>query len=298
VYAAITAGGCVDPEFAKAIGTDVKALAPLGNRLVIDAAIDAARELGVAGIAVVGGEQVRAHCAHRVDRFIDASGDGVENIRLALGAFDFDRLVYLTSDLPFVTGPDLAAFVTASSGAQLAMPLAEAKAYERAYPFSPTPTMALGGERFANGSAFVIDRAALGPLETLAGQFLPLAEAKAYERAYPFSPTPTMALGGERFANGSAFVIDRAALGPLETLAGQFFAARKSLPRLAMLLGPALVFRFVTKQLRIGDIETRARTVFNLDARAIRGAAPSLCYDIDTIADWEYAAQLARSTYV
>jgi len=247
VYAAITAGGCVDPEFAKAIGTDVKALAPLGNRLVIDAAIDAARELGVAGIAVVGGEQVRAHCAHRVDRFIDASGDGVENIRLALGAFDFDRLVYLTSDLPFVTGPDLAAFVTASSGAQLAMPL---------------------------------------------------AEAKAYERAYPFSPTPTMALGGERFANGSAFVIDRAALGPLETLAGQFFAARKSLPRLAMLLGPALVFRFVTKQLRIGDIETRARTVFNLDARAIRGAAPSLCYDIDTIADWEYAAQLARSTYV
>ena len=246
MYAVITAGGRVEPDFAAAIGIDVKALAPLGERRLIDAAIDAARAIGVAGIAVVGGERVRAHCSDRVDRFIDAADDGVENIRRALAAFPFERLVYLTSDLPFVNGDDLAAFVGASADAQLTMPL---------------------------------------------------ADAKAYERAYPFAPSHTMSLGGERFANGSVFVIDRAALAPLESLAGQFFIARKSLPKMAMLLGPALVMRFITRQLRIRDIEGRARALFGLDARAIRGSAPSLCYDIDTLVEWQYAERLCRSTY-
>jgi len=246
VYAVITAGGRVDPAFAAAIGIEVKALAPLGQRLLIDAAIDAARAIGVKGVAVVGGERVRAHCGNRVDRFIDAAEDGVENIRRALAAFEFDRLVYLTSDLPFITGDDLAAFVHASAEAQLTMPL---------------------------------------------------ADAKAYERAYPFAPVHTMSLGGERFANGSVFAIDRAALAPLETLAGEFFTARKSLPKLAVLLGPALVLRFLTRQLRIRDIEGRARALFGLDARAIRGSAPSLCYDIDSIAEWKYAEQLCRNSY-
>jgi molybdopterin-guanine dinucleotide biosynthesis protein A len=242
VYAVITAGGRVGPEFAAAIGTDVKALAPLGNGRLIDSAIDAARALDVRAIAVVGGADVRAYCADRVDVVIDAAEDGVENIRRALHAFSFERLVYLTSDLPFVDGDGLRAFVQRADGAAIAMAL---------------------------------------------------ANADAYDATFPAAPSHAVSLGGERLANGSAFVIDRSALAPLERVAGQFFNARKSLLRLALLLGPALCLRFATKRLTISAIEARARTVLGVDARAIRDCSPGLCYDVDDIADWTYAHSFA-----
>ncbi|GAC1422705.1 MAG: hypothetical protein NVSMB5_16310 [Candidatus Velthaea sp.] len=243
MFAVITAGGRVDPVFAQAIGTGVKALAPLGGGFLIDSSIAAARAIGVDGIAVVGGPEVRAHCAHQVDVFINAADDGVENIRRALHAFpQFDRLVYLTSDIPFVDGAGLQDFVDRSRGLAL--------------------TMAL-------------------------------ASGDMYDAAFPAAPPHAVTLSGERIANGSVFVIDRSALESLESLAGRFFKARKSLVRLAALLGPVLCLRFALRQLDIGAIEGRARSMLGVDARAIREASPGLCYDIDTLADWAYAHSLA-----
>lgn len=242
MHAVITAGGRVDGDFAAAIGTHVKALAPLGSRTLIDAAIGAAREVGVEGIAVVGGPEVRAHCAGRVERLLDADADGVENIRRALAAFDFSRLLYLTSDLPFVDGAGLADFIARSRGAAV--------------------TMAL-------------------------------ASAEGYDAAYPGAPAHVMALGGERFANGSVFTIDRSARDAVAHLAGRFFAARKSTLRLAMLLGPVLCARFALKRLPIAAVEARARAVLGVPARAVRDASPGLCFDVDTLEDWAYAHALA-----
>lgn len=76
LHAVITAGGRVEGAFARSIGTDVKALAPLGSRRLIDAAIEAARGAGAEAIAVVGGEAVRAHCGDRIERFIDEALEG------------------------------------------------------------------------------------------------------------------------------------------------------------------------------------------------------------------------------
>ena len=103
VYAVVTAGGRVPPPFAAIIGTDVKALAPLGRRRLIDPVIDAARNAGVCGLAIVGPPAVRAHCSHRVDRFVEGAQSGVENILRALRAFpQAERIAFLTSDMPFV----------------------------------------------------------------------------------------------------------------------------------------------------------------------------------------------------
>jgi len=244
MYAVITAGGRVDADFARAIGSEYKALAPLGNaRRLIDASIDAARSIDVAGIAVVGSSEVLQYCADRIDVPIVAAEEGVENIRRALHAFaDFDRLVYLTSDIPFADGAALGAFVERSNGIAL--------------------TMAL-------------------------------ASGDAYDAAFPAAPPHVMTLGRERIANGSAFVIDRSAIEQLELVAGRFFDARKSLPRLALLLGPLLCLRFALKRLDIATIERRARAILGVDARAIRAAGPGLCYDVDTLADWAYAHSFA-----
>jgi GTP:adenosylcobinamide-phosphate guanylyltransferase len=120
-----------------------------------------------------------------------------------------------------------------------------------------------------------------------------LADAAVYEAAFPAAPPHALSLAGERVANGNAFLISRSAIAPLETVAGRFFNARKNLARLALLLGPNLCLRYACKSLRIADIEHRARRVLGFDVRAIRDAAPGLCYDVDTVQDWAYAHSLA-----
>jgi molybdopterin-guanine dinucleotide biosynthesis protein A len=126
-----------------------------------------------------------------------------------------------------------------------------------------------------------------------AGIAMALADADAYAADYPASPGHAIRLGSERIANGSVFLIDGAAIDPVAATAGRFFSARKSLPRLALLLGPALLAKFALGRLRISDVEARARAVLGLDARAIRNCAPATCYDIDSLADWTYAHSLA-----
>jgi CTP:molybdopterin cytidylyltransferase MocA len=237
--AVITAGGKVRGEFARAIGTDIKALAPLGSCRLIDPAIEAARSIGVDAIAVIGSNAVADYCGERVERVVDAANSGTQNILRALRVFpEADRLVFLTSDMPFIDAAGLRAFVERSSRSALTM--------------------------------------ALSP-------------AGAYVAQFPGAPPHVVRFGRESFANGSAFVIDAGAFAPLERVAGKFFSARKSLPRLAALLGPALCVRFACRRLRIADIEARAAAVLGVDARAIVDASPGLCYDVDDLADWSYA---------
>jgi GTP:adenosylcobinamide-phosphate guanylyltransferase len=244
LYAVITAGGRAGAELSRACGSDVKALASLGGRRLIDPVIEAARACDVAGIAVVGPPAVAAYCGERVERMIPSVASGAENIVRALRSFpQAGRLVFLTSDLPFIDAAALHDFIVRSSQTAL--------------------TMAL-------------------------------APAGAYEAAFPGAPSHSVTLGGERFANGSAFVIDRTAVAALERIAGRFFAARKSLPRLAALLGPVLCARFACRRLRISDIEGRAAKILRVSARAIVDAAPGLCYDVDDLADWRYAQARLR----
>jgi hypothetical protein len=118
---------------------------------------------------------------------------------------------------------------------------------------------------------------------------LPLATATAYEAAYPGAPPHVTALGGERVASGSVFFIGSRARAPVRAVAGEFFRARKSAVGMARLLGGALLLRFLVRRLRIADVERRAERVLGVRATAIRAAAPGLCYDVDTLADYRYA---------
>lgn len=242
MIAAITAGGRVDGELAAAIGTSVKALARVGAATLVDAAIAAARDAGASRIAVIGGAEVRAHCSGAVDAVIDESTDGRENIRRAIATGIGEPLLLLTSDLPFVDGSSLAAFLHACGDADVALPLASAADYERAYPGAPPHLTRIGNERVANGSVVY------------------------------FAPD----------------VAPRVLV-----VAGRLFEARKSLLRMAALLGPALLARFATGTLRVAHVEARAQALLGIAARAVRNAAPNLCYDIDTLEDYRYARAYA-----
>jgi len=240
--AVVTAGGLAAPEFAALLGTNVKALAPLGAGRLIDPVIEAVRGIRGMALAVVGPLAVRDYCEHRTDRFIEAAAAGGENIVRALRAFpDASQIVFLTSDLPFVDAAGLREFIDASAGHGLTMALSSQQSY--------------------------CDR-------------------------FPGAPPHAVRLGAASYANGSAFVIERGAVAAVERVAERVFAARKSLPRLAALLGVPLSVRFALRTLRIADIERRTSDLLGVSARAIVTADPGLCFDIDDATDWRYAQRM------
>jgi len=239
----ITAGARVDDEFARRTGTGVKALARIGERTMLGAAIEAARAAGVTQLAVVGGEEVRSACAGSVDRFIDDAGSGEANIHRALGAWEPDApLLYLTSDMPFVNAQALRAFLQAVPPDALSIPLTDCAEFERRFPGAPPFGIEIAGERVVNGGAFWIP------------------------------------------ANGA---------GRIEAFAERFFSARKSVMRMAILLGPVFCVRFMLRRLSIQALECHAQNVLGIAARAVRGAPPELAYDVDTLNEYEYAANHA-----
>ncbi|HEV2737850.1 MAG TPA: hypothetical protein VGU66_04640 [Candidatus Elarobacter sp.] len=241
--AVITAGGLVEGKFAEAIGTRVKALAPLGPRTLrartlLDVVLDACEGAGIDGVAVIGDAEVRAHLAGRGVRAIDAALDGGTNVLRALDAWPGERFVYLTSDMPFASAGGLCDLIARSGDFALTMALAAVDAY---------------GARF------------------------------------PGAGEHSVALGGERVANGNAFVIAPAAVEPVRAFATKLFAARKSLPRLALLLGPSLCLRFALKRLSIADLEAYGRRRLGVAVGALRDCDPGLCYDVDSLDDYRYA---------
>ena len=240
MIAAITAGGRVEGELARALGTSIKALAPIADSTPLERAISGARAAGAERIVVIGGAEVRARIGSLVDEVIEESGDGRENIRRAIGASEARALLLLASDMPFLTDVAVTEFVGAATSADLALPLVDADVYEATYPGAPPHATRLGSERIVNGSIVYF-----GP--GIAPRVLDVSE--------------------------------------------RLFVARKSLLRMAVLLGPALLLRFVTGSLRIPHVEARATQLFGIRARAVRDSDPGLCFDIDSIEDYAYARE-------
>lgn len=236
--AVITAGGLVGGTFADAIGTRVKALAPFGARTLLDVALEACAGAGIDGVAVIGGAEVGAHLAGRDVRVLDAALDGGTNVLRALDAWPGERFVYLTSDMPFVTPAGLSDLIA------------------RSEPYALT---------------------------------MALAAVNAYEARFPGAPAHSVALSGERVANGNAFVIAPAAVEPARAFATKVFDARKSLLKLALLLGPSMCVRFATKRLSLGNLEAYGRRRLGVAVGALRDCDPGLCYDVDSLDDYRYA---------
>lgn len=172
LYGVITTGGRVDGPFAQAIGTRVKALAAFAGSTILQRTIAALREAGVERIAVIGGEEVRRACARDVERCIDESEDGAENLRRALRAWNGDEpLLYATSDMPFISANAVRAFLGRTNGDALAMPLTEWSDFQQRFPGAPPFGITLAGEKVVNGGVFFIPRGGASVVEAFATRF-------------------------------------------------------------------------------------------------------------------------------
>lgn len=154
--AIVTAGGRISGEYARVAGVTVKALARVRGVTMLDRMLASLRDAGVAGIAVVGGKEVREACAHRVEQVIAEAPTGEGNVVRALHAWpdDGEPLLYATSDLPYVTAHAVKDFVERVPDGAIAMALCEHADYVRRFDEAPPAGIELGRERIVNGGVF------------------------------------------------------------------------------------------------------------------------------------------------
>jgi GTP:adenosylcobinamide-phosphate guanylyltransferase len=240
VKAVVTAGGRIDGAFSEAAGTNVKALAPIGGATMLQRIVEALRGAGATQIAVIGGEEVRAACAAQVDRVVDESPSGAENLLRALRAWPDDggALLYATSDLPFITSGAVRDFA---------------------------------------------DRVTAGALA------IALVDFAVFDARFPKAPAAGITLAGERVVNGGLFSIPEGSAPRLAATATRLFDARKAPWRMASLVNPLVLIRYFLGTLSIAHLEKTAQRVMGVPARAVRDCAPELAFDVDTIAEFEYA---------
>jgi hypothetical protein len=177
---------------------------------MLDRIIDALRFAGVDCIAVVGGDEVRNACTDRVEKIVDESDRGSENVLRALRAWPEDGmpLLYATSDMPYVSGETVGDFVERVPDGTLAMAVAEFSDFVTRFPDAP-PTfgITLGGERIVNGGVLSIPA---GCAERIADLAMRLFDARKQPWRMATLVSPLMVL---RFALG------RLGIAHLETTA-------------------------------------------------------------------------------
>lgn len=237
--AVITAGAYIDGEFAGAAGTRVKALAPVRGVTMLARIIESLRGIGVDRIAVVGGEEVRSACGPKVERFVDETPSGGENLLRALRAWppDGEVLLYATSDLPYVTPDAIQSFATRVPVGTLAVAVSEFGDFDRRFPSAPPVGITLAGERIVNGGVFSLPDGSAERIAAMATRFFD-ARKQPWRMAGLIGPLVLL-----RFALGRLSVRDLEATA-LRVLEMPARAIRNCAPELAFDVDTAAEYRY------------------------------------------------------
>lgn len=156
----ITAGGKISDEFASVTGQSVKALLIIGDKPVIDSVIDAVSGLSdVKKIFLIApkelGETLEADPKIEI---IDDTGDGALNFLMGIDRCSGNRVLFVASDLPFITTEALQKFIhLCPSNADFCYPVIRKEQFLSTYPDSPVKFESLRGGCFTGGCAFLVN---------------------------------------------------------------------------------------------------------------------------------------------
>ena len=171
IDAILPAGGRIDGEFANEVGVGVKALIEIGGRTVLESTIDALRATGrVRRAVVIGPSEIADHaCAGCADAVLPEGGDsgpaniikGIEWLRETDGD-SADRVLILTTDLPFVTPESICAFIdSCPPDIDLCAPLVARTAFEALYPGSQGFYVKMADGEWTLGCGFIANPKAI-----------------------------------------------------------------------------------------------------------------------------------------
>lgn len=121
---------------------------------------------------------------------------------------------------------------------------------------------------------------------------LPLVTQAVFEARYPGLSNEFTALREGAFAPGGVMRIDAGTLGRCRPILERLFAARKSPLQMATVIGPAILIRYVTRQLSVQHLIARAQTLVGCSGAPVYEAPPELAYDIDLPEEYAYACRV------
>lgn len=158
----IPAGGKIDDQFAKVVGTHSKALIRFEGKTVLESTIEALRTSGRVGrIVLVTSEEVRNHTdSGMADGVLAEGSSGPENI---FRGVDYlleekdppERVMICTCDLPFLSGKVVTQFVdSCPANRDFCVPLISEYDYAEAYPQAKATFVTLRDGTYTTGCLY------------------------------------------------------------------------------------------------------------------------------------------------
>ena len=117
----------------------------------------------------------------------------------------------------------------------------------------------------------------------------PIVSKAAIEARFPGGKRTYTTLAEGTFTGGNAFLLPKNRLEPLEKLIDRAYAGRKNPLVLARMLGARFIFRFLTRQLTIGEVEAKISALLGCRGGAVIVPDAAIAFDIDKAQDLEVA---------
>jgi len=117
---------------------------------------------------------------------------------------------------------------------------------------------------------------------------LPVVRREAFVTAFPGNLGIYVRLAEGAFTAGSQILLRPQVFRDNEPLMRRLFDRRKSQLAMAAALGPAPVWRLVTGQLTVRELETRLSELTGCRCRAVLDCQPELAFDMDSLMDMRY----------
>lgn len=159
----IPAGGKINPAFAKVVGTDNKALIRLEGISVLANTVSVIRSMpNVRQVVVIGDEQVRAEVGRAASEVLPVQESGPKNILHGMRWLSnyqnpAEKVLIVTSDLPFLTSGVLADFLARCTGSgDIYVPLISEESYAEAFPGTHATMVKTREGTFTTGCAYVM----------------------------------------------------------------------------------------------------------------------------------------------
>lgn len=123
----------------------------------------------------------------------------------------------------------------------------------------------------------------------------PAVEVKLCQRRFPGLRRTTVPLDGMRLTGGNVFILKRDCLAPLLTRLEAFLRARKNPLRMALLIGPGILFRAMLGRLTSKELKDQIQRLFGVRAELYLSPYPEIATDVDRVEHWERILELTSA---
>jgi len=167
--AILPAGGKIDPDFAKLVGTEYKALIEIGGQSLLGRAIDSLQATGmIKSTVVIGpGEVIDHPDAKRATFQIPPGETGPDNIYRGLDHLLKEpdaskKVLIVTTDLPFLTTEAITTFLNkCPADRDICVPLIRESDFNKRFPGTTATFVKLKDDSWTTGNIFLLNAEAL-----------------------------------------------------------------------------------------------------------------------------------------